>query len=48
MASTMEERGSGWIGFAGIMLIIVGALDIVNGLNALDHKDTAGAQSPAS
>ena len=44
MASTMEERGSGWIGFAGIMLIIVGALDIVNGLNALDHKDTAGAQ----
>ncbi len=44
MASTMEERGSGWIGFAGIMLIIVGVLDIVNGLNALDHKDTVGAQ----
>ena len=39
----MEERGSGWIGFAGIMLIIVGALDIVNGLNALDHKDTVAA-----
>jgi hypothetical protein len=39
MASTLEERGSGWIGFAGIMLIIVGALDIVNGLWALDHKD---------
>jgi hypothetical protein len=35
---TWERRGSGWIGFAGVMLIIVGALDIVNGLNALDHK----------
>jgi hypothetical protein len=38
---TWERRGSGWIAFAGIMLIIVGALDIVNGLWALDHKDTA-------
>jgi hypothetical protein len=43
MASTLEERGSGWIGFAGIMLIIVGALDIVNGLWALDHKSSVGA-----
>ena len=43
MASTMEERGSGWVGFAGIMLIIVGALGVVNGLWALDHKDSAGA-----
>jgi hypothetical protein len=41
MASSLEERGSGWIAFAGIMLILVGALDIVNGLWALDHKDTA-------
>jgi hypothetical protein len=39
----MEERGSGWIGFAGIMLIIVGALDIVNGLWALDHKSNVDA-----
>jgi hypothetical protein len=38
----MDEQGSGWIGFAGIMLIIVGALNIVNGLWALDHKDVAG------
>jgi hypothetical protein len=37
---TWERRGSGWIGFAGVMLIIVGALDIVNGLNALDHKNS--------
>ena len=43
MASSLEERGSGWIAFAGIMLIIVGVLDIVNGLWALDHKDSAGA-----
>lgn len=43
MASSMEERGSGWIGFAGIMLIIIGALDIVNGLWALDHKNTSPA-----
>ena len=41
MASSMEERGSGWIGFAGIMLIIVGSLDVVNGLWALDHKNTS-------
>ena len=40
MASSLEEQGSGWIGFAGIMLIIVGALDVVNGLNALDHKNS--------
>ena len=37
---TWERRGSAWIGFAGVMLIIVGALDIVNGLNALDHKNS--------
>ena len=42
MTSSLEERGSGWIAFAGIMLIIAGALSIVNGLWALDHKDSAG------
>jgi hypothetical protein len=45
MASSLEERGSGWIGFAGIMLIIGGALGIVNGLWALDHKDSLGPVS---
>jgi hypothetical protein len=40
MASSLEERGSGWIAFAGIMLIITGALGVVNGLWALDHKGT--------
>ena len=43
MASSIEEQGSGRIGFAGIMLIIVGALNIVNGLWALDHKTTVPA-----
>ena len=38
---TLEERGSGWIAFAGVMLIIVGALEIVNGLWALDHHNDA-------
>ena len=41
MATSLEERGSGWIAFAGIMLIISGALDVVSGLWALDHKGTA-------
>jgi len=41
MASSIEERGSGWIAFAGIMLILVGAMDIINGLWALDHKNNA-------
>jgi hypothetical protein len=43
MASSLEEQGSGWIGFAGIMLIIVGALNIVDGLWALDHKTNVPA-----
>jgi cytochrome c oxidase subunit IV len=34
----MAKKGGGWIGFAGIMLIIAGAFDIVSGLWALDHK----------
>ena len=42
---SLEERGSGWIGFAGIMLIVVGALDIINGLWALDHKNTSPVAS---
>jgi len=26
------KRGSGWIGFAGVMMILAGLLDVVNGL----------------
>jgi uncharacterized membrane protein HdeD (DUF308 family) len=42
--STYAEKGSGWIGFAGVMLVIAGALNIVNGLWVLDHKDIGGEQ----
>jgi hypothetical protein len=48
MSSSLEERGSGWIGFAGIMLIIVGALDIVNGLWAIDHHNDRAAVASAT
>ena len=34
-----SERGSGWIAFAGVMMILAGLLDIVNGLYALDAED---------
>jgi hypothetical protein len=37
----MAKRGTGWIGFAGVVLIIAGAFDIVSGLWALDNKDSA-------
>jgi hypothetical protein len=42
MASPVRSRGGGWIGFSGVILILAGLLDIVNGLWALDHKDTVG------
>ena len=41
MATTPRERtGSGWLTYAGVMLIIVGFLDVINGLWALDRADT--------
>jgi len=39
MADPVVKRGGGWIAFAGIILILAGFLDIVNGLWALDHQD---------
>jgi hypothetical protein len=45
MSSAVKERGSGWITYAGIMLIIIGFLDIVNGLWAIDHHNTSPASS---
>jgi hypothetical protein len=41
VADTIAKRGTGWIGFAGVVLIIAGAFDIVSGLWALDNKDSA-------
>lgn len=34
----MTKKGDGWIGFAGITLVIVGMLDVINGLWALDRE----------
>lgn len=42
MASPVARRGTGWVAFSGIILILAGLLDIVNGLWALDHKNTPG------
>lgn len=34
----MAKKGSGWIGFAGVILIIAGFFDVISGLWALDNK----------
>lgn len=39
-ATPVRTAGTGWIVFSGVMLTIVGFLDIVNGLWALDRADT--------
>jgi H+/Cl- antiporter ClcA len=41
MADTMAKKGTGWIGFAGVILIIAGFFDVISGLWALDNKDRA-------
>jgi hypothetical protein len=40
--ATMQTRkeGTGWLTFSGVMLIIVGFLDVINGLWALDRSDS--------
>jgi hypothetical protein len=40
--ATMQTRkeGTGWLAFSGVMLIIVGFLDVINGLWALDRSDS--------
>ena len=42
MAEPVRARtGGGWIAFAGVMMILAGLLDVVNGLWAIDRQDTA-------
>jgi hypothetical protein len=36
----VEKAGTGWIAYSGVMLTIVGFLDIVDGLWAIDRADT--------
>ena len=42
------ERRSLWIGLAGFMLMLSGAVTFVQGLWALDHKDDAAAKTAAT
>jgi hypothetical protein len=37
-----------WIGFAGFMVMLSGAVTIVQGLWALDHKDSAASRAVAT
>jgi hypothetical protein len=39
-ATPVTKAGTGWIVYSGVMLTVVGFLDIVNGLWALDRADT--------
>lgn len=34
--STVQQRGSGWVTFAGIMVAIVGVLNVIYGIAAID------------
>ena len=36
---TYEVEGSGWIGFAGVMLVLVGCFNIINGIAAIANSD---------
>ncbi len=40
MSDTPTRRGTGWVVFSGIVLVIAGLLNISDGLWALDHADT--------
>ena len=41
MAAVSERRGRGWLVFSGIMLLLVGLFDVVNGIRAIGAQDTA-------
>jgi hypothetical protein len=38
-AAAESEKGSGWVGFAGVMLGIVGTLNVVYGIAAIDDAN---------
>jgi hypothetical protein len=38
-AATMEDRGSGWLLFAGIMVLVAGTLNIIYGIAAIDNAN---------
>jgi hypothetical protein len=37
-ADPMEERGAGWLLFAGIMMIVAGVLNVIYGIAAIDDS----------
>ncbi len=41
MEAARSREGYGWVVFAGILLIIAGLFDIVNGIRAIGAQDTA-------
>ena len=42
------DRRFAWIGFAGYMIMVSGAVTIVQGLWALEHKDNAATRATAT
>jgi hypothetical protein len=38
-AAAYDERGDGWIVFAGIMLIVIGATNVIGGIAAIDNAN---------
>jgi hypothetical protein len=39
VARNDEDFGSGWVAFAGILLLIVGTLNTIEGIAAIDHAN---------
>jgi uncharacterized membrane protein HdeD (DUF308 family) len=39
--SGAEKAGTGWIAYSGIMLILAGLLNLVDGLWAIDHRNSS-------
>jgi hypothetical protein len=37
-ASTDPDRGGGWVAFAGVMILIAGALNVIYGFAAIDNS----------
>jgi hypothetical protein len=40
-AARVPTAGSGWIAFAGVMLMVAGAIDVLNAIWAFRHDDNA-------
>jgi hypothetical protein len=45
VARNDEDRGSGWVAFAGILLLIVGTLNTIEGIAAIDNANFFAANT---